>query len=248
MTFTMWSSWHYLFILSPIIITVLLHYSARNLSFKSKRILGIVLSSIAVLFLFLRNYEIYTNNYLFDIELIPFQVCHFANFVLLFAFIKMNKTAFSLAFSLNMLAAFLSILFADSLSNYANILSLRGMAYIVGHILIVVIAAWAFFNDFISISWQTFKKTAGVILIIFLSSTIINNLFGIISGEYSNYFYTNHPEKGTPLEWFWNWGTVTTFGGWEFNFVYLIFSVILLIFVTYLFYLLAKTRAKKETI
>lgn len=186
------------------------------------------------------------NNKEFNIELAPLQVCHFANFVLLYAFIKMDKVSFSLAFSLNMLAAFLSILFADSLANYSNILTLRGIAYIVGHILIVVIAAWAFFNDFVHISWSTFKKTARLIGIIFFSSIIINNLFGVYYGKFSNYFYAHHTEKGTPLEWFWNFGTVTHIGKWEFNFIYLIFSLSLLVFVTYLFYLLANVRKQRD--
>lgn len=246
MTFTMWSLGHYLFIVSPIIVTIILHYSTKHLSHEKKRKLGITLSWIAVHVLFLRNLEIWINNgYKFDVELVPLQVCHFANFVLLYAFKKDSKPAFGLAFTLNLVAAFVSILFADSLANYSNILTLRGMAYIVGHILIVVIAAWAYMNNFIQMDKPTYIKTLKLTGILYFSSILVNNLFGIFTDKYSNYFYTNHPERGTPLEWFWNMGRELNLGGFKINIVYIIGTALLGLVITLLVYGTAQVFKKE---
>ena len=240
MTFTMWSLGHILMILAPIVFTVLLHYLTRNYDYEKKRQLGIKLSWIAVHILFLRNIEIFIiRGYEFDVELVPLQICHFANFVLLFAFMKDNKTAFGLAFTLNLLAAYLSILFADGLQNYSSILNFRGQAYIWGHIIIVVITAWAFMNNFVVLTKKIYVRTLKLIGVLYVSSLFFNNLFGMFTEKYSNYFYTNHPEKGTPLEWFWNWGTEIDLGGFKFNIIYLIGTAAFGFFITFLLYLLA---------
>lgn len=248
MTFTMWSLGHYLFILSPIVFTIILHYSAKHLDHDKKRKLGIVLSWVAIHVLFLRNIEIWINSgYQFNVELVPLQVCHFANFVLLYAFKKDSKAAFGMAFTINLVAAFVSILFADSLANYSNILTLRGMAYIVGHILIVVIAAWAYMNNFVQMDKKTYIKTLKLSGILYFSSIVVNNLFGIITGQYSNYFYTMKPEKGTPLEWFWNMGSEVNLGGFKFNIAYIIGTAFLGFIVTLMVYgvsLIFKKEAK----
>lgn len=246
MTFTMWSLGHYIFMVSPIIATIILHYSAKHLEHEKKRKLGIILSWIAVHVLILRNLEIWINSgYQFNVELVPLQVCHFANFVLLYAFMKDSKPAFGLAFTLNLVAAFVSILFADSLANYSTILTLRGMAYIVGHILIVVIAAWAYMNNFILMDLKTYIKTLKVTGVLYFSSILVNNFFGIVTGQYSNYFYTNHPERGTPLEWFWNMGTEVDLAGFKFNIVYIIGTAIFGFIITLMVYGFAQIFKKE---
>lgn len=241
MTFTMWSFGHLLFIVSPIIFTVILQYFSKNKTMEQKQKIGIILSIIAIIILILRNIEIWVKkDYQFHYELVPLQICHFANFVLLYAFWKKSDVSFTMAFTLNLLAAFMSIVFADSLANYSTILTFRGFAYIFGHILIVVITIWAFMNDFIRISWKNYLRTIAVIEIMVLSSVIINNLMYIMSGKYSNYFYTEHPEKGTPLEWFFDWGKEFVYGSFKVNYFYVICMMVAYIISTYLVYNIAK--------
>jgi hypothetical protein len=243
----MWSFGHFLFIISPFVLTILLHKYTKNLEQEQKRKIGIYLSIFAIMILAARNIEIWIrNDFHFDHELLPLQVCHFANFVLLYAFYKRNEVAFSLAFTLNLLAAFLSILFADGLENYTTILNARGFAYIVGHILIVVITLWAFLNDFIFIKLKTLYKTILFVEGMIFFSIFVNNIMYLVYGKYSNYFYTEHPESGTPLEWGFNFGKEYIYGFFKINYVYVISLMILFPLVTYILYQIAKLFKRAE--
>ena len=140
MTFTLWSPLHYFMMIGPFVITFIMNFILKNKSYQTKRMVGIYLSILAILLLFARNIEIFVlSGFKMDYEIIPLQICHFANFVLLYAFWKKSDTAFGLAFLFNLPLAYLSLIFADGLENYANILTFRGQAYIFGHMLIVLI-------------------------------------------------------------------------------------------------------------
>ena len=86
-----------------------------------------------------RNGEIYVKSgYQFQPEIVPFQICHFANFVLLFAFALKNKTLQTVAFCFNLPFAMLSIIFADRLKIIKRFL-IGGDGLYFGHMLIVAI-------------------------------------------------------------------------------------------------------------
>jgi len=55
MTFTMWSVEHYLFILSPFVIAVILMILTKKNNYDENRKLGVILSLVAILILVLRN-------------------------------------------------------------------------------------------------------------------------------------------------------------------------------------------------
>ena len=226
MTFTMWSIGHYLYMLSPFVLLLVLVYFTKNNTIETNRTIGIILSSIAILVLVLRNIEIWVQgDFAFNIELLPLQVCHFANFVLLIAFLTNKQIWFNFALTLNLPAAFVSILFANSLTHYSTILSLRGIAYIVGHALLVLIPLWAYIVGFIKLDFKTLFKTFKVVAILYFSSLIINNLLYVLSGSYANYFYSLKPESGTPLEMFFNWGNeLLLFDAFKINPIYVILT------------------------
>ena len=116
MKFQLWSFLHYFMMISPFIIAYILYLFTQKKDMQVKRRVGIFLSAVAVVLLLLRNIEIFIiGNFAFDFEIIPLQICHFANFVLLFAFYKRNDTAFGLAFLFNLPLAYLSLVFADGL-------------------------------------------------------------------------------------------------------------------------------------
>jgi len=243
----MWSFGHLLFIVSPIIFTVALHYYTKRYTFEQKRTVGVILSVLAIVLLLLRNIEIWVRkDFAFDHEMVPFQVCHFANFVLLFAFVRKSDVAFSMAFTLNLLAAFLSILFADGLENYSSLINFRGIAYIFGHILIVVITLWAFFNDFIFIKFKTYVKSVIFVEAMIIISVLVNNGMFKFYGKYSNYFYTEHPEGGTPLEIPWNMGREYIYNGFKINYMYVIILMLIFPIITYVLYTIAKIFKRAE--
>ena len=246
MKFEMFSTFHYIFMVSPFVLTAILHYSVKHLSYEKKRMIGIALSIIAVGVLIMRNIDLFHVKHPgYVTELVPLQICHFANIVLLYAFIKDDKSMFGLAFTLNLVAAYMSIIFADSLEGYASILSPRGMAYIIGHVMIVWITLWAFFNDFVVLNTKVYIKTLKLIAIMYILSLFINNIFGITYGFYSNYFYSLKPEPGTPLEIFFDLGTEWNINGFKINLVYVIGTGLFGAFVTYIVYLLSKLRTQK---
>lgn len=240
MKFYMWSSLHYFMMIGPFIITLVLYLITKNKSETVKRNIGLIFSIIAILLLIVRNIEIFIlSGYVFDFELVPLQICHFANFVMLYAYYKRSDVVFGFAFLFNMPLAFLSLLFADGLENYATILSIRGQAYIWGHMLIVSTTLYAYVAGLIKMDKSKFIKAAYTVSILTFSSVIVNNLFRVLLDQRSNYFYTEHPELGTPLETFFNWGQVVHIGSFEVNIVYTALMVLSGPLLMYLFYALA---------
>lgn len=236
MTFEMWSVGHYLFIFSPFIFTFFLYYLTKNKSKDAQYKLGIIFSWIAIGILIARNLEIFVKlGFKLDAELIPLQICHFANIVLLLAFLKRNNSLFTLAFCFNLPAAFLSIVFANSLTNYTTILSAQGLAYIFGHMLIVGLTLWSFLLRLFVINKKVLGQTLALLGILFTSAIVINNLLSL-TGLAPNYFYALRPENGTPLELFYNLGKTYHFGFFEINPLYLFLTLLLGLFVVFIFY------------
>lgn len=248
MTFTMWSLGHYLFLITPFVGIILLYQLTKSYDQKKNRRIGLILSIVAVMILILRNIEIFVySGYAFDVEILPLQVCHFANIVLLLAFLSKKQSLFNFALLLNLPAAFVSILFANSLANYSTILTFRGFAYIFGHILLVVIPVWAYMVGFIKLNKKTLIETIKIVSILYLVSIMINNVTYLLFGQYANYFYTLKPENGTPLEMFYDLGqTVVLSNGFKFNILYLIltglFGLVIMIVLYTGFYLHQKRR------
>ncbi len=246
MTFQMWSWFHYLFIASPFIFAVILFFVFKKKTYEEKRKIGVILSIIAIIILILRNIEIYVKSgYIPNEELIPLQICHFANFVLLFAFLKDNKVLFALAFCLNLPAAMMSIIFANSLENYSTLLNFRGMAYLWGHMLIVAMTLWAVANGFVKITKKTLGQTMVLMMILYLVGLVVNNIFNTLFGFNANYFYTLKPENGTPLELFFNWGKMYVIGWFKVNPIYMILTSLLGGIIVFGFYGLYKAVEPK---
>jgi len=238
MKFEMWSILHILFIVSPIIFVVILYLFTKNKDKDKLYKIGVYISLFAVLLLAARNIEIFiVDGFIFSGELLPLQICHFANFILLYAFWKKDQSFFALAFCLNLPAALLSIIFANSLTNYETMFTVRAQVYLWGHMLIVGLTVWALLVDLIRIDKKVLLKTLKIMIILYTSAIIINNLLSLLNIE-SNYFYTLRPESGTPLEIFFKFGKTYNFGFFEINFIYLFLTAILGVFVVLIFYLI----------
>lgn len=160
-------------------------------------------------------------------EIIPFQICHFANFALIYAYWKNDRTFFAFAFALNLPAAYASIIFANGLENYTTLLTYRGVAYIMGHMLIVSLTLFAYWNGFVKLSRRILANLFKRLVPLYIVAHFINNLFLAVLDQRANYFYTLDPEKGTPLEWFHDMGRTYTFGTFETNPFYMILTGLL---------------------
>jgi len=200
----------------------------KEKTIEEKKKIGLILSIICIIILLLRNIEIFLQSKKIEPEIIPFQICHFANFILLFAFLKQSKTMFLIAFCFNLPAAFLSIVFANSLENYPTLFTFRALAYLFGHMLIVGIAIWAFMVKFVKVEKKAIINSTVFIITLFFLSIPINNIFNIIMPEFeANYFYTLVPEAGTPLELFYTLGREITFLGLNFNPIYILLTMLI---------------------
>lgn len=237
MTFTMWGFGHFLFMASPLMVALGLHIFMQDKSFEEKRRMGILLTGFAVVLLVLRNLEIWINKgFMFHYEIFPLQICHFANFVLLYAFWRNQKTFFAFAWTLNLPAAYASIIFANGLENYETLLTYRGVAYILGHMLIVSLTLFAYWNGFMRLTKTVLIRLFKLLVPLYAGAHIVNNLFVLFLDQRANYFYTLTPEAGTPLEWFYDMGMSYTFGAFEINPVYLVLTGILGAFVILMLY------------
>lgn len=149
MKFTMFGLIHIIFMISPIIFVVVFQLISYKKSTRFKLNLGVVVSIIAIIILILRNTEIFfTNGRKFEAELIPLQICHIANFVLLLAFLFNKKSLFTILFTFFLPTAIVATIFANSLTNYGSTLNFRAGAYIFGHSLIIALVVYAMINDF----------------------------------------------------------------------------------------------------
>lgn len=246
MTFEMWSIFHIIFMISPFVLAILLYVFTKNKSFEKNRKIGIILSIICIVILVLRNLEILMRDKQINPEIIPLQICHFANFVLLFAFLKNSKPLFLIAFAFNLPAAIMSIVFANSLENYATIINFRGAAYIFGHMLIVGITIWSLMLGFVKVGKKEILYSSIFIIALFLLSIPINNLFNYLMPTFSsNYFYTLVPEGGTPLEMFYKLGSEIKVLGISFNPIYIVLTMAIGFVVYFLMVLLGSTLNKK---
>ena len=121
MKFEMWSVWHILYILSPLIIFTALYLALRKRTDKTKYTVGYILGSISLLILIVRNIDIYVRSG-WDVEVIPLQVCHIGSIVTGLALILKKRWLILTSFGFNMIPAILATVFANSLANYDTLL------------------------------------------------------------------------------------------------------------------------------
>jgi len=251
MKFHLWSIWHFLFILSSFIIFIPLFFLVRKRSEKVKNVVGIVLGSISIFILVLRNVDIFLSSG-WDLEVIPLQVCHIGSIIAGLALILKRKWLLLTSFCFNLVPALLAMVFADALANYETILRIRPQTYIWGHIFIVVCALYG-----ILIYKPHFEKRDLIFAIIFVAimaivAIICNSAFRALFDWQPNYFYL-YDYKGTPLKFLYVVLPSSSYGWFTINWFYTIvlfaFFVgvfILLYFVSKLIvFLLEKQEAKQ---
>ena len=247
MQFEMWSAFHYFMMIFPFVLGFVLYKATQDKPFAVKQRVAIVLGIILVLILAARQLYIFNIDGLGP-EVFPFQVCHFANFIMLIAAVNPNhRVIAAVAWCLNFPAGLVSVIFADGLENYSNVLNIQGLAYITGHMLIVTTGLYLLLTKLIRIDWRALLKSYEILALLYLLSVIVNNWFVEIFGEKSNYFYTYAPEAGTPLEDLYNLGATVTVSGITFNPVYLLSLAGVGAIVMFLMYLLAKLRYARQS-
>lgn len=243
MQFEMWSAFHFFMMIFPFVLGFVLYKITRDKEFTVKRKVALVMGIMLIFILASRQIYIFNRDGGLNPEIFPFQVCHFASFTLFVVAINKNHRVIgAIAWCLNFPAGLVSIIFADGLENYSNVLNIQGIAYIAGHMLIVAMGLYLLLTEMILIERRTLLKSYKILVPLYFLSVIVNNWFTKIFGEESNYFYTYAPEWGTPLEDLYNLGSNINVLGITFNLVYLISLAIVGALGMYLMYLLSKLR------
>lgn len=238
MQFEMWSVWHFLYIVSPIILFCAIYFLIRNRSKRAKNVCGYVLGSISVLILIVRNVDIFVRSG-WGVEVIPLQVCHIGSLIAGFALLFKKKWLILTAFCFNMIPAVLAMVFADSLANYDTLLKIRPQTYIWGHIFIVVCSLYALFVFRPKFTRKDLYQGLIFVAIMAVVAIFCNSLFRELFNWNPNYFYLfNH--KGTPLKFLYTAFPSSKYGWFEINWFY---TLVLLVVFTGVFiglYYLAK--------
>ena len=240
MQFEMWSTFHYFMIVFPFVLAVTLYIFTRDKAYAVKRRIAIAMGIILVGILATRQIYVFSTDGLGP-EVFPFHISHFANILLLMVAINPARRVIStIAWCLAVPAGLAAIIFADALETYSNVLSIRGLSYIFGHMLIVATGLYLLLTEMIWIDRRALLKAYGIVVPLYVLSVIVNNWFTDIFNEQANYLFTYTPGSAAPLVYFHSLGSDITVSGMTFNPVYILSLTIIGAVVMFLMYLLAK--------
>ena len=238
--FPLWGWMHILFLLLPVAMVVIFHFSFRKLSSEKKRLVGIILSVINIALLIGRTIEMSIEGKWPLGEIIPLQLCHIADFVILFAFIfrkdAIKNTLFALSFCLFLPAAALAIVFPNTLNMYDTLWQFQVLTYILGHALIVATIVWALVNRLIKINIKTLLRASIVSVAMYLGMFVIANVAIALGVQGVNWFYTMSPVPATPLALFYSAGHMLYFGPFQAHPVYLVLTALFAVVVVMAMY------------
>ncbi|GAB2496105.1 hypothetical protein GCM10008929_17420 [Alkalibacterium psychrotolerans] len=238
--FEMWSTFHYFMIIFPFVLAVILYIFTLDKAFAVKRRVGIAMGIILVGILATRQIYVFSADGLGP-EVFPFHISHFANILLLIVAINPNLGVTSaIAWCLTVPAGLAAVVFADALETYSNVLSIRGLSYILGHMLIVATGLYLLLTEMIRIDRRALLKAYATLVPLYVLSVIINNWFTDIFNEQANYLFTYDPGSAGPLVYLYNLGSDITVSGITVNPVYILSLTIIGVVVMFLMYLLAQ--------
>ena len=243
MQFKMYSFGHLLFTLLPIICSVVLWYFLKDK--KDKQLLvGKIIGWLSLLIIISRNVYILIGSG-FSPESIPLQVCHFGNIVIFLSLVYKNKTALTIGFMLNVPAAAISFIFADSLATYDSVFDFLALIYIFGHLTIVLGGIYPFLFNTIKITKNDVIKAVKVVAIIGVVAYAANAYFHTIGFEKINYFYM-YDGYGSPLGFIADMFEPITIGKFKFFLPFTFSMIVLGSIVSYLMYFLSTKLSKSK--
>ena len=243
MNFDLWSFWHFLYILSPVIISTIIYLSIIKSTNRTKNIIGYVLGIISILILVIRNIDIFIREGI-GVEVIPLQVCHIGSLVAGLALLFRKKWLIATAFCFNLIPAFLAMVFADALVNYDTLLKIRPQTYIWGHILIIVCSLYGVFVYKPKLEKKDLFNSLIFVGLLAITAIICNSLFRTLFSWEPNYFYLFNYE-GTPLKFLYNLFPSSIYGWFEINWFYTITLLVFFLCVFVFMFYLSKVLIKK---
>lgn len=250
MKFELWSFWHILYMLSPIILFGAIYLLVGKRPEKTKHTVGIILGTLSILVIIVRNVDIYARSG-WNLEVIPLQVCHIGSIVAGLALILRKRWLLATSFCFHMIPACLAMVFADALANYETILNIRPQTYVWGHMLIVLCALYGIFILLPRLTGKDLLYSMTFVGSMSLVAILCNSLFRLWWNWEPNYFYL-HNYKGTPLKFLYQVFPTSVYGWFSINWFYtlVLIAVFAAAFVGLFFaarYMIGKMCAQKKT-
>ena len=245
MSFEMWSIWHILYMISPIILFVIVYFSIKNKTDKTKYIVGVMLGILSITILVVRNIDIYIRSG-WDAEIIPLQVCHIGSLIAGLALISKKKWLIIAAFCFNMIPAFLAMLFADALVNYDTLLKIRPQTYIWGHIFIIICALYGVLVYLPKLTKKDLIHSIGFVLVMAVIAIVCNSAFRESFNWEPNYFYL-YDYSGTPLKFLYKVVPTNNYGWFTINWFYVVTLLLFFLLVFVFLYYISFVCIKKIT-
>lgn len=220
MIFKLWSIVHFLYMLSPFIMFTGIYFLIKNRSDRTKYIVGVVLGSISIFILLIRNIDIFIRQG-WEVEVIPLQVCHIGSLVAGIALITKRKWLIITSFCFNMIPAFLAMVFADSLANYDTLLRIRPQTYVWGHIFIVLCALYGIIVFLPKLTKRDLAYSLAFVGSMATVAIICNSALRATLDWKPNYFYL-YDYKGTPLKFLYQVFPTSSYGWFSINWFYVL--------------------------
>ena len=220
----MWSVWHVLFMLSPIIILGVLYLCLRKASYKVRYIVGVVIGCISLAILIVRNIDVYNRLGLVP-DLIPLQICHLGNIFVFISLLTRSKIMTSITYSFNVVCAVLSLVFADFLETVPTVFAIRPQTYIWGHIFIVVGGLYPVLFKLVRLDFKSFLKGYFCIYLFVIPAIILNSYFNDVLNMECNYFYL-YDYHGVPTKFIYDLVPRLKIGWFTVDWLYVLILVI----------------------
>lgn len=247
MAFKLWSPWHFLYILSPILIIIGLYFLLRKRSEKTRYIVGVVIGSLSLAVLLMRNITVMIRGGGLTPQAIPLQICHFGNIAVFISLVFRSKIATSIAWTLNLFAAFSAMIFADGLAGYESFWMVYAQAYFWGHLLICVGALYAIVLRIVRIDLKSFLISFGVLACLVVPSIFLNPYFNNVCDSNVNYLYIYNTNGISPLKFMYISKFTHSYGSWfQINYLYTFLILLGLAAIMVGFYFLQKLFYLKD--
>jgi len=250
--FKSWSFLHILTIVFPLLLSILVIFLTRKVTKKQSYTIGYILSIVGISTLLARNIEIFiVSGYQWpNWDLIPLQLCHVANFVLLAAYISKKEILFGIAYTIFMPGALMALVFSmiPNLPELFNLwYSARTIAYIFGHAILVMLPIYSLYHKHLTITIKKILQITLLVAGIYIVELVISNLLNISfmgmtvdDSIKANYFHTIHTNNTFPLTLFYQMGIDLNlnhvYGGWfKVNYIYILMCFLLGVVVIFAF-------------
>ncbi len=243
MKFELWSPVHYVMIALPVVLILFFWLVMRKRTQRAKEIMGVIIGSLSIVILIARNVYILISEG-FSYEVIPLQVCQIGSLIVGLALITRKRALLLMAFCFHLVPAYGALIFANSLSSYPTLISMKSLTFILGHITIIVGAVYGIIVYRSEFKFKHFVVAFVLTLCFMIPAVILNSLFRHFWHGTPNYFYLYNADL-SPFAPIFKLGTMRTYGWFSINWEYACTLIAIFVAIYVVMYFVAKLFNRK---